>query len=71
MMRNERKVPFTGKNSKACAQCGEALVASTWSEYVSRHRVRHLWSCDACGYEFETTVYLASAEQEEILDTAA
>jgi transcription elongation factor Elf1 len=55
-MRNERKVPFTDKNFKACAQCGEALFASSWSEYVSRHRVRHLWNCDACGYEFETFI---------------
>jgi hypothetical protein len=40
-----------------CAQCGEALVAPTWSEHVSERHVRHLWECEACGYEFETAVY--------------
>lgn len=41
-----------------CAQCGEALLAPEWSEYVNERCVRHVWSCDACGYEFETSVYL-------------
>ena len=41
-----------------CAQCGEALVAPTWSEHVSERCVRHLWECEACGYKFETAVYL-------------
>jgi predicted RNA-binding Zn-ribbon protein involved in translation (DUF1610 family) len=40
-----------------CAQCGDALVAPQWSEHVSEHCVRHLWSCDECGYEFETSIY--------------
>ena len=29
-----------------------------WSEHVSERCVRHVWSCDACNYEFETSVYL-------------
>ncbi len=41
-----------------CAQCGEPQVAPTWSEHVSERRVRHVWQCDACRYEYETTVYL-------------
>jgi ribosomal protein L37AE/L43A len=41
-----------------CAQCGDALVAPEWSEHVSERCVRHLWSCEACGYEFETSIYL-------------
>jgi uncharacterized protein with PIN domain len=40
-----------------CAQCGEILVAPTWSEHVSERCVRHLWECETCGYEFETAVY--------------
>jgi hypothetical protein len=24
--------------------------------------VRHTWSCEACGYEFETTVFFSTAE---------
>jgi ribosomal protein S27AE len=39
-----------------CAQCGETIFLPEWSEYLNRHRVRHLWSCEACGYKFETLV---------------
>jgi hypothetical protein len=39
-----------------CAQCGEAIFLPEWSEYLDRHRVRHLWECEACGYKFETMV---------------
>ena len=41
-----------------CAQCGDALVAPDWSEHVNERCVRHLWSCEACGYRFETAIYL-------------
>src|SRR5947208_7664255 len=37
-----------------CAQCGEAIFLPEWSEYLDRHRVRHLWECEACVYKFET-----------------
>jgi len=39
-----------------CAQCGDALFAPEWSEYLDDRHIRHLWSCDDCGYEFETLV---------------
>jgi uncharacterized protein with PIN domain len=42
----------------SCAQCGEPLVAPTWSEHVDEGCVRHLWECEACDYRFETAVYL-------------
>ena len=42
-----------------CAQCGAPLAAPEWSEQVSERRMRHLWSCEACGYEFETSIYFA------------
>jgi hypothetical protein len=42
--------------SNFCAQCGEVMFMPEWSEYLSEHRVRHLWTCDACGYRFETVV---------------
>jgi hypothetical protein len=32
-----------------------------WSEHLNEHRVRHLWTCDACGYRFETIVAFAEA----------
>jgi len=44
--------------SNYCAQCGEVLFMPEWSEYLNEHRVRHLWTCDACGYRFETVVAL-------------
>jgi len=40
-----------------CAQCGEMLLAPEWSETVDERRIRHLWSCEACGYEFESEVF--------------
>jgi hypothetical protein len=45
-----------------CPQCQAWLLAPTWSEYLSEHCVRHTWSCDACGYEFETAVVFAPLE---------
>ena len=39
-----------------CAQCGETLFAPEWSEYLDDRRIRHLWCCDGCGYEFESEV---------------
>jgi len=42
-----------------CAQCGHGLSSPAWSEELGQERVRYLWSCQACGYEFETTVFFA------------
>ena len=42
-----------------CAQCGEQLLAPEWSEYLDDRQVRHLWTCEACGYNFETVVRIA------------
>lgn len=41
-----------------CPQCGDKQVAATWSEHVNERRIRYVWTCDACEYEFETTVQL-------------
>ena len=49
-----------------CAQCGESLSMPEWSEWLDSARVRHLWTCSACGYAFETTVRYAIE-----IDTAA
>ena len=43
-----------------CAQCGERIYTTEWSEYLDDTHVRHLWSCEACGYRFETLVKFAS-----------
>ena len=39
-----------------CLQCGGNIVAPAWSEYAQASRVRVLWHCDACNYDFETTI---------------
>ncbi len=48
-----------------CAQCGASLIAPIWSEFVDVQRVRHLWNCDDCRYEFETTVVFSASEAPE------
>ena len=40
----------------SCEQCSDEVIAPEWSEYVSNSRVRHLWSCENCGHEFEMSV---------------
>lgn len=55
---NERLVAYS-KNK--CPQCDGWLLAPEWSEYLNERRVRHTWSCEACGYEFETDVFFAAA----------
>lgn len=44
-----------------CPQCSEWLLAPDWSEFINERRVRHTWSCEACGYAFETDVFFAAA----------
>jgi primosomal protein N' len=44
-----------------CAQCGAPLYIPEWSEYLDTHRARHLWRCEKCDYNFETTVQFAAA----------
>jgi uncharacterized protein with PIN domain len=40
----------------ACTECNDLLVAPTWSAYVSKHEVRHIWSCESCGRQIEMAV---------------
>ena len=42
-----------------CAQCGAEMIAPKWSEHLSDQCVRNVWSCEACGYQFEDLVYLS------------
>jgi ribosomal protein L37AE/L43A len=46
-----------------CPQCSASLLAPSWSEHFSERCVRHIWSCEACGYEFETAVFFPALEQ--------
>ena len=58
-MPNELKSTQLERVSNECAQCGNQLIAPAWSEHLSERRIRHLWNCDACGYSYETMVYVA------------
>ena len=44
-----------------CPQCRAWLLAPEWSEHFNERCVRHIWSCEACGYEFETAVVFPAA----------
>jgi uncharacterized protein with PIN domain len=35
----------------ACTECNDLLVAPKWSAYMSKHEVRHFWSCENCGHK--------------------
>ena len=59
---DRNKKYLEARTANKCAQCGEAIFLPEWSEYLERHRVRHLWECDACGYKFETLVSFREAE---------
>ena len=45
----------------SCPQCSECQLAPDRSEHLDGGYVRHAWSCEACGYEFETTVFFSAA----------
>ena len=47
-------------NKNTCPQCREWLLAPDWSEYLNDRCVRHTWTCDTCGYQFETAVFFAA-----------
>jgi hypothetical protein len=57
-----RKRYLEARTVNMCAQCGESIFLPEWSEYLNRHRVRHLWECEACGYKFETVVSFAAKD---------
>ena len=52
---------LTTCDKNSCPQCSAWLLAPDWSEYLNDRCVRHTWSCEACGYEFETAVFFAVA----------
>jgi len=45
----------------ACTVCNEIVIAPTWSEYVSKHEVRHFWFCENCGHDIETVINLGKS----------
>jgi hypothetical protein len=53
---------LTTFDKNICPQCSSWLLAPEWSEHVSEHNVRHSWTCHACGYGFETSVFFPHVE---------
>jgi transcription elongation factor Elf1 len=51
----------------SCPNCNDLLFAPAASEFVNKTRVRHTWSCDACGHEFSTSVRLFFSRAESAL----
>ena len=52
-----QKARLVTYEKNTCPQCGGWLLAPDWSEHLNERCVRHTWSCEACGYEFETMVF--------------
>jgi hypothetical protein len=52
---------LTTYSKNVCPQCAGWLLAPDWSEYLNERCVRHTWSCDDCGYQFETAVTFPTA----------
>jgi len=50
---------FTADRKTTALSVATSFSCPEWSEYLDRHRVRHLWECEACGYKFETLVSFA------------
>ena len=46
-----------------CPQCSAWLLAPDWSEHLSERCVRHIWSCETCGYGFDTAVFFPALEK--------
>jgi ribosomal protein L37AE/L43A len=49
-------------SNNICPQCGARLFAPARSEHVNERHVRHIWSCEACGYSFEAMVFYSSSK---------
>lgn len=49
-----------------CVQCGATIIAPEWSEHRSERCVRNVWSCEACGYQFEHTAHLLVGELADV-----
>jgi hypothetical protein len=43
-----------------CGQCGADIIAPELSEYLSTGCVRHVWTCEACGHNFEDSIDFAA-----------
>lgn len=44
-----------------CAQCGKPIPTPDWIE-SGPDRMSYLWTCRACGYQFEAMAFFAEAQ---------
>ena len=44
----------------SCPNCLETQIGPLASECVGEGRIRHIWSCDGCGHEFQTSIEFTS-----------
>ena len=49
-------------DKNVCPQCSAWLLAPDWSEHLNERSVRHTWTCETCGYGFETTVFFPALQ---------
>ena len=61
------EAPVNRVSVNACAQCGADMIAPEWSGHVADRCVRNVWSCEACGYQFEDTVCFSAQRDPELL----
>ena len=57
------RIRLSTYDKNICPQCSGWLLAPDWSEHLNERCVRHIWSCVACGYGFETTVFFRTPEK--------
>ena len=64
--------PFTARSvyGMTCAQCGYFLIAPNASELRQERNVRHVWSCQNCDYQFETSANLPSDPDAKTRDNS-
>jgi Zn-finger protein len=54
----------SGKPLHLCPNCGAYLLGTaTWKEKVNDRRVRNVWSCQSCEFEFETSAVFSDAKR--------
>jgi hypothetical protein len=51
--------------SPRCEQCNGLITLPQWSERLNARCTRYLWSCAACGYQFESWTYAAKTESQQ------
>lgn len=60
---NAAKRRLVAYEKNICPQCSAWLLAPDWSEHFNERCVRHSWSCETCGYQFETAVFFPALNQ--------